>query len=204
MLRLITNGVEQSVENTPKSWLELLTRLDDAAVQQGHMVTAVRFDGVDEPTFRTPEVGAKRLLAVHQIEIETANPAVVIDESLAQGGAAVRVLESAAERLSAQLRTGRVEPLLSEFDEFVEATRSVATILITAAIGFGVELTDIPWADRHAAVQLDELTALLISLLDAKQAQDWATAADILEFDVHPLLSTCVDVFDDLRATHPV
>jgi hypothetical protein len=204
MLRLITNGIEESVENTPKSWLELLTRLDLAAVQQGHMVTAVRFDGVDEPTFRTPEVGAKRLRAVRQIEVETANPAVVIDESLAQGAAAIRVLESAAERLSARLRTGRAEPVLREFDEFVDATRSVATILITAAVGFGVELTEIPWADRHAAVQLDELTALLISLVDARQARDWAVAADILEYDVHPMLSTCVDVFDDLRASHPV
>ena len=45
-----------SGEFRPETWGDLLERLDRTLVADGRVVTAVRFDGVDQPSFRDAEL----------------------------------------------------------------------------------------------------------------------------------------------------
>src|SRR5258705_3010483 len=104
MTRLVLNDAQQSVENVPVYWGELLKGLDEHANERGEVVTAVRFDGVDEPTFRQPALVGRPLREVRTIELETATSSDLLDDALVQGAAAARTLAALAREIGSAFR----------------------------------------------------------------------------------------------------
>ena len=70
---------------------------------------------------------------------------------------------------------------------------------LAAASARGLALETLTTADGPAMPLLRALDAQLSPLLEAQQAGDWITVADILEYDVAPLMPRFEAVIDSLR-----
>jgi hypothetical protein len=199
MTRLVLNDVEQSVESVSADWGELLKGLEESANGRGEVVTAVRFDGVDAPTFREPAQTCRALRDVGLIELDTATPSDLLDEALAQGAVAAGTLGAAAGQIGAAFRCTDLREANQRMAELVDGVRSLIWILGTAATVRGISLDEMQCNGHAVSAQLAELTARLVSIVDAQQSQDWLTVADILEYDFQPALQAWQPVFEALR-----
>ena len=198
MPRLTLNDVEQSCINLPEFWGELLEGLEQMAGARGEVVTAVRFNGVEDPTFREPESARKGLRRLASIEVETATPRSLVDEALAQGRSAANALAAAAAQTSETFRSGRVASANKHLSDLGEGIRTLLTVLGTASAALGISLDDLEAGRGPVAKELEQMVEQLEWMIQAQQSQDWITLADILEYDVQPALTNCRDIFDAL------
>lgn len=201
MLRLMLNDVEQSCENLPKYWGELLQALEEEAGEQGEVVTAVRFDGVDEPTFRDGPYAIVGLRDLASIEVETATRRALIDEALTQGVSAADALAAAAGRTSDTFRGGNIAGANQHLSDLGEGIQTLLIALGTSSAALGVSLDRMEWSGQSVSARLTQMVGQLESMIQAQQSHDWMTLADILEYDVQPSLADCRQVFGALQ-TH--
>ena len=200
MPRLFVNNQEQNPANGPESWGLLLDRLEQDAIGRGDVVTEVRFDGVDEPTFWQPEEAGRALSGVELIEVQTMPSRALLDEALSRGELAVTTLASAAARTGVAFRGTDLETANNALADIGEGVRSLTSISKIAAAALELTLEELEWNGGSGAVQIGELTRLLASIVEAQQAQDWLTVADILDYDFQPALEGWLGVFETLRA----
>ncbi len=201
MPRLMLNDVEQSCENLPEYWGALLEGLDQQAAGQGTVVTAVRFDGVDEPTFREAAHTRVGLRDLASIEVETATRRSLIDEALTQGLSAADALAAAAGQTSDTFRGGNLAGANQHLSDLGEGIQTLLTVLGTTSAALGVSLDRMEWSGQPVSARLTQMVGQLESMIQAQQSHDWMTLADILEYDVQPSLADCRQVFGALQ-TH--
>src|ERR671925_275409 len=82
MPEIYLNDVPQQFENPFKTWGDLLDTLDARASDAGVILSAARFDGVDEPSSREPAVIARQLRDVRRVDVQTAEPAAFLRDCL--------------------------------------------------------------------------------------------------------------------------
>jgi hypothetical protein len=200
MPRLMLNDVEQPLETMPDSWGELLDRLDRDADGSGHVVSVVRFDGVDEPTFRGDVEVRRTVAGIDLIEVETVPFRTVIDDALSKGAPAAASLAAGAIEIAKAFRQTEVDDAHRRLAELGEGIRAMTSMLALGADRLSVALDSLQWNGRTVPDQLTELVRLLESLAQAQTSRDWLTVADILEYDLEPTLATWGPVFEDLRS----
>lgn len=199
MPRLTLNDVQQSSVNLPEFWGELLEGLEQQAGTHGEVVTAVRFDGVEEPTFREPDQARRGLAALASIEVETATRRALVDDALTQGWSAAEALATAAGKTSETFRTGGIASANRHLSDLGEGIRTLLAVLGTVSDALGVSLDQFESGGRPVAAHLAQMVEQLEWMIQAQQSHDWLTLADILEYDVQPSLTSCREVFDALR-----
>jgi hypothetical protein len=199
MPRLIVNSEEQMPAEWPESWGPLLSRLEQEAVSRGEVVTEVRFDGVDEPTFWQPAQVDRPLLDVALVEVMTAPQGGLLDDALVQGAVAAGTLAAAAIETGEAFRGTNPATANQQLADLCDGVRSLIALSSAAATAVGVRLDEQDWNGRSGSKQMADLGRQLESIIEAQQSQDWLTVADILEYDFHPALNAWRPVFETLR-----
>jgi hypothetical protein len=200
MTRLMLNDGEQSLDTVPDRWSDLLEGLDQRADAHGEVVTAVRFDGVDEPAYREPAQMDRIVRDIDLIEVQTATPYSLLDDALAEGAAAAGALATAAGGIGSSFRGPNITEANQRLAELGEGTRSMISILGAVASARGIGLDQLEWDGHPLTAQLTALAGQLESIVAAQQSRDWLTVADLLEYEFQPALQAWQPVFDGLRS----
>jgi hypothetical protein len=199
MPRLTVNDRVQQPDPLPEHWAVLLKKLDESAAGRGHVVTAVRFDGVDQPTFREPAAGHLRLDTVASIEVDTADPAELLDQALAEGGRAATSLASAAGATAHAFRHESPAEANQRLALLGAGIRSLVALLAGFGAARGLNLDQVDWEGRPLSARVRDLIEQLEPVVEAQQAEDWLTVADVLEYEVQPALHAWRAIFEGLR-----
>lgn len=199
MARILVNNAAHQPETAPETWGELLSALDQSLGAQGHVVTAARFDGVDEPSFRHGTLVERRLSPLTTVEVETEQPGRLLQNCLGEAEAGVAAMGTAVLRLGEMFRGHDVAMANAGLAHVGEDLR--ALVALTEALGgpIGVDLGNLMVEGRRVPEHLTALAGMLETLVEAQQAHDWLTVADILEFDLEPALRIWQSIFDTLR-----
>jgi hypothetical protein len=188
MSDVFVDGARHALASTRKTWGELLETLDADLSARGVLLAAVRFDGVEEPAFREPSVTSRSLTTVQRVDVETATPDALLRQSLGESAIAIAQIANEVARVSAQFRR----------NELAEANQGLARLsgdlhtfvaLVTTLrgpLGIAVERLTIDGVSPDE--QIERLGAWLESLVGAQSSEDWLTVADILEYDIEPVL----------------
>ena len=75
MAVVVINGEQAGVHDPARTWGELLERLDARLAASDEVMTAVRLNGVDEPSFRSAEALVTPLDTDASVFVQTARPA---------------------------------------------------------------------------------------------------------------------------------
>lgn len=175
-MKVVVNGVEATPGRAVQNWGELLALIDDECAGQGVVVTEVAFDGVARPSFRDPEY-AEEPITASRIDVDTARQSDLILSAVGDALRGIDPLRAAAVAMADRFRQYDLEQGNREMAVFarnlatlVELTGTIAAVTVLDP----ANLTDVaPHVDR---------------LLEARDAGDWVTVADVLEGDVVPVL----------------
>jgi|WetSurMetagenome_2_1015567.scaffolds.fasta_scaffold123071_3 hypothetical protein len=188
MERVLVNGVEESTFGACNHWGELLEHLDQSAAGDGKVLTAVRFDGVDQPSFRDPVEASKRLDTLLVVEAEAVAPGALLDISIGEAVAAARGLAAGAERVGAGFRGFDVSRASQDLQELAQGIGTLVAVSQAIAQAVGLPLEGVGQPGRTGADLVASLSSQTDELIKARESGDWITVADIVEYDLAPLL----------------
>ena len=110
MPQILVNATPQDFDISPETWGDLLQTLDERAARQGVILSAARFDGVEEPSFRDPSAIARPLRAVARVEVETAAPTTLLRDCLLEAIPSLLQTAGSALRLATIYRGHELTP----------------------------------------------------------------------------------------------
>ena len=200
MARLLVNDQPQIVENAPETWGELLAWADSFSGARGWLVTAVRLDGVDQPSFREQESGDRTPGAVAMIEIDAATPASLLASSLDEALSGVAGLRTHALDVTRRFRGSKLDFAKTGLAELTQGLGTLVTLVDAVSGVMGVAIDRVTLDGRPAGSLIEDLGPPLVELTEAQRQQDWMTVADILEFDLEPAISRVAPLFTALAA----
>ena len=200
MTSVYVDQVERLLNPAPETWGDLLDKLDADASRDGLLLTAARFDGVEIPAFRDPDMTARRLLTVGRVDIETAPPTTLLRQCLLDAIPSLAIAATEAEGLAAIYRGHAV----AEGHERLAALAlelGALTSLVAALEGpLDLDVRAVVIDGVSGGAHLQTLINGLDALVQAQESQDWLTVADVLEYDVAPAISGWSALFSTLAA----
>jgi hypothetical protein len=199
MQRILLNGVEESTVGACNHWGELLGHLDRTAAGDGKLLTAVRFDGVDQPSFRDPESAGRPLSTLIVVEAEAVSPEALLDDSVAEAVAAASALAAGAGRVGEAFRGFDVSRANRDLQELAQGIGTLVAVAHAMGQAVGVGLEAVGQPGRTAADLVETLSSQTDELLKARESGDWITVADLIEYNLAPLLHEWPAVFEALR-----
>jgi hypothetical protein len=189
--RLLNSGL--------KTWGDLLHGLDHDCSVDRRAVTVVRFDGVEEPSFRSPEVTARPLAPLRRIEVETIDRARLLRGTLGTAGQSLPSLAAAASRAGMAFRRRDLAGGHAQLTAMVAAIRTLTLLTVASATASGVELDVLPCGGVTAGDVMGAVGVVLDMLVQEQAVRDWVALADVLEFDLVPALLEWGVIFDTLQ-----
>jgi hypothetical protein len=203
MPRILVNGLEQTPGPACQHWGDLLEHLDGVVAGGGQVLTAVRFDGVDEPTFRDPAGARRSICGLQVIEAESLRPRDLLENSLNEAIGAARTLAEGAGRVGGAFRGFDVSIANQDLVDLAQGLGTLVAIIQTLSQALGVALDSLVCEFGTANNMIEELSGHADALIEAQQAGDWITVADVIEYDVAPALQRWPSLFEGLRRSLP-
>ena len=194
MPQIFVNDVPQPVDDPKPTWGDLLATLDDQAAAQGFLLTTARFNGVEEPSFRDPQVTARRLNEIDRVDIETATPAAFLRQCLLDSVGPLHEAADMTARLSAVYRRQDVSMGHEGLTALAMELRGLTTLVSMLGGPLQVDLGSFSSNGMTAAEQLAELGQAVDALVTAQESQDWLTVADVLEYDLEPAIRRWIEL----------
>ena len=200
MARVLVNDVEQSDSASVEAWGGLLEALDSRLTANGHIVTAVRFDGIDEPAFRDPAVVGRSLkeVAVVQVEAGTAND--LVTRCVGEVLGALTSLRTDTIRVGEAFRRYDIAVANPALSNLATGLRTLLAIVQAIGLGLRLDLGEMAPSGNSPTEMVSELTGYIESIIAAQGAEDWLGVADVMEYDLEPSLQRWSAMLEDLGA----
>jgi hypothetical protein len=176
VLHVDVEAVQRSTAPGPENWGQLLDRLEYGDGPDQQVVTAVRFNGVDEPTFREPSTRARNLRALGSIEVETTTVDALLHESARAAHDSIVPLHRAIVRIASSIRRRGAPPVPTDLRDLLLSFQTLADV--TTGVARARENADL-------ARELDGLAERFYGIVRAVAARqgtgDCQAVADVLD-----------------------
>lgn len=182
-------GLRESVQ----TWADLLTDVDRQLDGRGRVLTEVVFDGVGEPTYREPGSLARRLSTIGRIDLSTATPDALLRDCFRESAQSVRALMAECAGAARLLRTADVRRAYEHLAALATALGQLILLIRTLE---GLDAAGDDGGTRTRLAELAQFGELLESVMSAQSSRDHFAVADILEYDLTPLLHAWETRFD--------
>lgn len=199
MVECVVNGERKTLDSGLKTWGNLLDELDVDAAAEALAVTAVRFNGVDQPSFRREELLALPISGLGDIEIDTVDRTQLLRATLGQAGNSLPVLAASACRAASAFRGHDLITAHEQLTSLVEAVGTLTILTVASATASGTELEDLPCGIGSGADVLGGVGVALDVMSQWQSGRDWPALADTLENDLAPALLQWGVVFDAMH-----
>lgn len=199
MVKCVVNGEQKTLDFGLKTWGNLLDELDVDAAAEGLAVTAVRFNGVDQPSFRNGALLARSIAALGVIDVETVDRSRLLRATLGQAGNSLPVLAASACRAASAFRGHDLNTAQEQLTSLVDAVRTLTILTVASATASGTELEDLPCGVGSGADVLGGVGIALDVMSQWQSGRDWPAVADALENDLAPALLQWGVVFDAMH-----
>jgi hypothetical protein len=196
MLECLVNDQPRSLDSGLKTWGDVLSSLQPDLAEHQHAVTAVRFDGVDQPSFGSPELAGLPLGDLAQIEIETRDRRRVLKSTLGTAGSSLPQLAAAACRTASAFRSADLTGGHRQLAGLIECVRTLTLLTIASAAAGGTTLESLSCGSHNGAYYLGRVAVALDSVAQGQESRDWSALADALENDLAPSLLQWGVVFE--------
>ena len=199
MLECLINDQPKPLDSGLKTWGDVLSQLEPELAGTSHSVTAVRFDGVDQPTFSSPELADTPLGDVELIEVETSDRRRLLRSTLWTAGDSLPRLTAAACRTAQAFRGDDLGDAHRQLAGLIECVRTLTLLTIASAAASGVTLETLDCGTRNGDYFLGRVALALDALAQWQDGRDWPRLADALENDLAPALLQWGVVFEAMH-----
>jgi len=181
-----TNGQEHEAPEGLRTWGQLLDAFEQGIGSEREVVTAVRFGGVDQPSFREHASQSRAPQVSGPVDVETCQAHALVEEAVEAALNGLAPLANAARQTAEAFRSHDLADAHSRLADLVATLQSLTTL--TAAVS-QARLTPNPTPSDDGSASLPEwLGPSLDALIAAETDEDWISVADILEYEIADLL----------------
>lgn len=180
------NGREYEALAGLTTWGQLLDALEQNVGIERAVVTAVRFGGVDQPSFRDPALLTQTLEAGGPIDVDTCRAHTLVDAAVETALNGLAPLAQAAQQTADAFRSHDLADAHSRLADIVVTLQTLTTL--TAAISQASLTPRTVRSDDDCATLIERLGQSLESLVMTATNEDWTSVADVLEYDMADLL----------------
>lgn len=198
MAHCLVNDTLESFDFTPETWGQVLATLDRTLVTERRVVTAVRFDGVDQPSFRSGDLAAADLSQVARVDIDVEDAAALLAASVDAAGESLSSLVTGVGMTAAALRAGAGDAQ-TQLVALVTAVQSLVTLTAAAATAANLSMGEAHGADASVVAACGGLEAALRRLVAHHADGRWTALADALDADLAPAIAGWHDVLEPIR-----
>jgi len=199
MSELLVNGQPFPLESGRKTWGDALAAVESRAVAEGRVVTAVRFAGVDQPSFRGPAIDPLEVSGLGRVEVETVPRQRLLRTTLGAAGLSLPEIASAACHAAAMFRRGDTAGGHRQLGALLATVRTLVDLTLVTATAAGTDLAELSCGTDSAAGILSAAGVVLDTLAQHQRAGDWVALADELEYELAPALLKWGIVFDVMQ-----
>ncbi len=196
MVQCLVNREPKTLNSGLKTWGYLLNRLDDECSVSRQTVTAVRFDGVDQPTFRDRSAANQALSGLDVVEIDMVDRTRLLRNTLGTAGNSLPMLAAGACRTASAFRGRDIADAHKQLTSLIDAIRTLTVLTVASATAAGAELEDLPCGPTSGAEVLGGVGVVLDTLAQWQTGRDWIAVADALEYDLAQAILSWGVVFD--------
>lgn len=182
------NGRETIVGNHMKTVGDLVTFVDGALAAHGEVVTVLRLDEVDETAFRDPDVCSQDLSAFRTVRVESGSPQALARRCLGDAAQALGSLSRASHEAADLFRGYDVTPARAMLEQVSQGLMAVLRIVSAASLALRRELDGVGADGKSIASLSADLDRILQDLVASQHNEDWLQIADILQYDLSPVL----------------
>lgn len=194
MLQIFVNDLPCPVAAAPQTWGDLLANLDDQAAGAGLLLTGARFDGVDEPSFREPQVTARRLDDVARVDVETSTPAAFLKRCLIEAVGPLGQAAGLAADLGTRYRGRDLADCHADLTTLAGELQGLTSLVAMLEGPLQLDLAAFLPEGTTAASQMEQFAAAIDAIVSAQESEDWLTVADVLEYDLEPAIRQWVQL----------
>ena len=198
MAHCLVNDSPAAFEFRPETWGQMLDALDRTLVADRRVVTAVRFDGVDQPSFRSAGVAAADLTQIARVDIVAEPATALLMAAVDAAAGSLPSLVSGVRVTAAALRAGASDAH-AQLAALVDAVQSLVALTIAAATAAHVSIGETTDADPQLIAACRGLEAALHALVAHQADQRWVALADALDATLAPAIARWDDVLDRIR-----
>ncbi len=199
MLECLVNDQPKSLDSGLKTWGDVLSQLQPELAETRHSVTVVRFDGVDQPSFSSPELTAIPLDSLELIEVETSDRRRLLRSTLGTAGESLPQLSAAACRTASAFRGDDLADAHRQLGGLVECVRTLTLLTIASAAASGTTLEHLSCGSRNGAHLVGRVALVLDALAQCQDGRDWPELANALENELAPALLQWGVVFEAMQ-----
>jgi hypothetical protein len=134
-----------------------------------------------------------------KIEIITGTLSDVAVDSIREAVTYLERVESATPSLAASFRVSPGPDSFENLKQFYEGFYWLSLLLDRLDSSFDVSLESVPLGSTNAGEHHKNLISTLKAVIDAQEKRDFALIADLLEFEVLPLVPVCKSLFAAVR-----
>jgi hypothetical protein len=173
-------------------------------VEESHLSpqTVIRQVQVDGQPFMAEDRQAcpqERIDDREKIEIFTGKLSEVAGDSIREALTYLDRVEGATPLLAASFRAGPGPEAFDNLKQFYEGFYWLNLLLDRLSQSFAIALESVPVGSANAADQYKSLISALKGLIEAHEKRDFELVADLLEFEVLPLMPGCKSLFAALN-----
>ncbi len=198
MADCLVNDIPETLDFRPETWGELLDRLDRRLAGDRRVVTAVRFDGVDQPSFRHPAIAGTSLGRVARVEVDAEDAVALLLAAVDAASDSLPDLVAGVSQTAVALRSdapdahGQLGSLVTALQSLVALTVAAGT---AADISFGAD----PGADAAVTGACARIEAALSTVVAGQTDGDRRAVADALDQHLAPAVAGWTDVLTPIR-----
>jgi hypothetical protein len=198
MADCLVNDIAETPDLLPETWGALLAWLDRRVGAGRQVVTAVRFDGVDQPSFRHPELAGLTLDRIARIDVDAEDAGALLRATVDAASDSLPDLVAGIGETAAALR-GDALDAQGQIVALVVALQSLMTLTVAAGAAADVSCGADPRAEAIMRGACARIETALVTLVARQTDGDTRAVADALDQHLAPAVAGWTDVLTPLR-----
>jgi len=134
-----------------------------------------------------------------KIEIITGTLSDVAVDAIREAVTYLERVESATPAMAESFRVSSGADAFENLKQFYDGFYWLSLLLDRLNKSFDISLESVPLGNTNAAEHHKNLISSLKAVIDAQEKRDYALIADLLEYEVLPLVPVCKDLFAAVR-----
>ncbi len=197
MVQYLVNDNPEPLDFRPQTWGELLGGLDRRLAGDRRVVTAVRFDGVDQPSFRHEGMADVDLDGIARIDVEAEDAVALLRAAVDAARDSLPDLVAGVGQTAAALRGGAADAQ-TQLGTLVAALQSLMTLTVAAGTAADISFGSDPEVDAAVNAACARIEAALAALVTRQVDGDGHAVADALDQLLAPAIAGWTDILNPI------
>ena len=203
-MKIWIDGKSRPIDTTNiRNVEELLSYVEKECIEPRRIITRVILNDVVLDEGQKIGLGAFPIGDVVSLSVETDDSLKLAYDMLEEAQEYLPLLSMLLEEAAARIREGELREGLQEAGDAIEFIEAFIVVLNSIREAFKIDFSKLQYEEFTALDKERELSDISKKILDAAQNQDWTLFADLMEYELSPLLYEWMAIIPELVSLLP-